>query len=801
MADIYEIKPGMRRDAGASPEPDASTAEAQETLLETLSHDLRTPLNTIIGFADMMGQEILGPLSNPHYREYVDVIATEGRRMLDFINDLLNRKRFENMKRTEHGFRQAIELAPDLICVARDGAIELINPAGADMLGVWPASELRGRPFTDFVAEADRGHFRGGMESLTQERLRIPMTLLRHDGSVVEVELAALPYQEPEEPEAPAEAAGDAVIIMARDVTERNRALKAQATREEHLRKIMDTVADGIITIDENGIIETLNPTAEAIFGYKPGELIGSNVKVLMAEEDASNHDHYLARYRNTGQRHIIGAAREVTGRRKNGSHIPIELAVSEMRFSGRRLFIGALRDITERKENEERLRDLATRDPLTRLPNRNLFTERLEHAIEQADTCGVGFAVLFLDLDNFKTINDALGHLIGDRVIQLAGQRICGCVRGQDTVAHLSGDEFMIILEGMDDEVRASKIARDMLKSVAQPFKIDGREVFTSASIGVVLYPKNAGSIVELMRNVDTAAHFAKKRGRANFQFYTEQLSDDARRRIEIESGLRRAIENDELSLVFQPKVELERRRIVGAEALLRWHNPVLGRVPPDEFIPVAEETGLIVPIGSWVLRQACRTAAAWTAAGLERCHVGVNLSAMQFLHGDLAGEVQGVLKEFDLDPGLLDLELTESMLVSNADETIQTLKVLKDMGIHVSMDDFGTGYSSLSYLTRFPLDSLKVDRAFVTNLPDDRDASAVARAIISMAQNLNLKIVAEGIETESQVGFLHALGCQVGQGYLFSPPVDNEAFIGLARTSATAFAARNSTKGDKGA
>ena len=797
MADIYEIKPGTRR-AEQHPQNAAdATEEANEALLETLSHDLRTPLNTIIGFADMMGQEILGPLSNPHYREYVEVIATEGRRMLDFINDLLNRKRFENMKRTEQGFRHVIELAPDLIAICRGGVIDLINPAGADMLGVWPAAELKGRTFTDFVHKDSLEHFQGGIENLTKERLRTPMALLRADGTTLDVELAALPYEEQED-EPKNDADGHAFILMARDVTERNRALKAQATREEHLRKIMDTVADGIITIDENGIIETLNPTAEEIFGYKPGELVGSNIKVLMAEEDSENHDHYLARYNNTGLRNIIGATREVFGRRKNGSIFPLELAVSEMRFSGRRLYIGAMRDITDRKENEERLRDLAPRDPLTRLPNRNLFTERLKEAIERADTTGAGFGVLFLDLDNFKNINDALGHLIGDRIIQLAGQRVCGCVRGQDTVAHLSGDEFMVILEGMSDEARAAKIAEEILKSVSQPFKVDGREVFTSCSIGVVMYPKNAGSLVELMRNVDTAAHFAKRQGRANFQFYTEQLSEDARRRIEIESGLRRALENNEFELVYQPKVELETRRIVGAEALLRWENATLGKVSPVEFIPVAEDTGLIVSIGSWVLREACKTAADWQREGLDGCHVAVNLSAMQFLHGDLAAEIHQVLDECGLDPHLLDVELTESMLVSNAEETIRILKVIKSMGVNVSMDDFGTGYSSLSYLTRFPLDNLKVDRSFVTGLPDDRDASAVARAIISMAQNLNLRLVAEGIETESQVGFLHALGCQVGQGYLFSPPVANEKFCELVRAGGSAFAKKPPVAGE---
>lgn len=780
MADIYEITPGggqVRKTDRATGKPGAgdSTEEAKDTLLETLSHDLRTPLNTIIGFADMMEQEMLGPLSNPHYREYVEVISKAGRSMLDLINDLLDRRRFENMKRTERSFRQVIELAPDLICILRDKRIELINPAGADLLGVWPASNLKDQEFADYVHADYRALFDGDLDTLISERLRVPLKLIRPNKSEVEVELAALPYQEHDTPE---DGEKPAFMIIARDVTERNRALKAQATREEHLRKIMDTVADGIITIDERGIIETLNPAAETIFGYGPGELIGANVKILMGENDASYHDDYITRYLKTGERRIIGTAREVSARKKDGSLIPIELAVSEMRFSGRRLFIGAARDITERKQHEERLRELATKDPLTRLPNRNLFTERLQESIQHADHEGNGFAVLFVDLDNFKTINDALGHVIGDRIIQLAGQRICGCVRGHDTVAHLSGDEFMVIMEGMNDQARAAKSAREMLASLSQPFKVDGREVFTSASIGVVLYPDNAGSLVELMRNVDTAAHYAKRQGRANFQFYTEKLSDEAQRRIEIESGLRRALENDEFHLVFQPKVDLETRTIIGAEALLRWENPALGVVSPGEFIAVAEETALIVPIGNWVLRTACRQAAEWIGQGLGPVQVGVNLSAMQFLHGDLLTEVKEILEEVGLHPAYLDLELTESMLVSNAEETIRILNVLKGLGVTVSMDDFGTGYSSLSYLTRFPLDSLKVDRAFVTGLPDDRDASALARAIISMAKNLNLKIVAEGIETESQVGFLHALGCHVGQGYLFSRPLTTEKF-----------------------
>lgn len=776
MADIYEIRPRTKKREQNS--KNSVTEDANQTLLATLSHDLRTPLNTIIGFADMMEQEIMGPITNQHYREYVEVISKAGRGMLELVNDLLDRKRFENMKRTEIGFRQVIELAPDLICICRNGLIELINPAGADMLGVWPANNLQGRLFLEFMHKDFQPLFDEHMESLLEEPLRVPVKIVKADGTHVDAELAALPYTESDGPDALKDGEDPAVMIIARDVTERNRALRAVAAREEHLRKIMDTVGDGIITIDENGIIETLNPMAERIFGYGPGELAGTNVKALMLPAEADAHDDYLKHYLRTGAQNIMGETRELMAQRKNGEHFPIELVVSEMRFSGRRLFIGAVRDITDRKQSEERLRDLATRDPLTRLPNRHLFTERLENAIKVADAQETGFAVLFIDLDNFKTINDALGHVTGDRIIQLAGQRLCSCVRSVDTVAHLSGDEFMVILEDMQDERRAAGVAKEMLECLSKPFKIDGREVYTSGSIGVVVYPKNASSLIELMRNVDTAAHYAKKQGRDNYQFYTEKLSADVQHRLEIEHGLRRALENQELQLYFQPKVDLENRRIQGAEALLRWESPALGRVPPNEFIPIAEETGLIVSLGDWVLEEACRQGAEWAARGMDGIHVAVNLSAVQFQHGDLAKKVEQVLAKTKLDPCCLDLELTESMLVSNPDETIRVLNVLKEMGVGVSMDDFGTGYSSLSYLTRFPLDSLKVDRAFVTNLPNDRDAVAVARAIISMAKNLNLNIVAEGIETESQVGFLHALGCQVGQGYLFSPPVPPTAF-----------------------
>ncbi len=464
-----------------------------------------------------------------------------------------------------------------------------------------------------------------------------------------------------------------------------------------------------------------------------------------------------------------------------------------------RRIYIGALRDITERKEHEERLLYLATRDPLTQMPNRRLFTERLEQAIDDANATDSKFAVLFIDLDHFKTINDAMGHVTGDMVLQAVGERLENYLPESDTVAHLSGDEFPIILNGVKNQAEAEEMAGDLLKLISEPFTIEGKEIFTTASIGIVLYPDNASGIDDLMRNVDTAAYQAKKEGRDTFHFYSERLSTEVRRRLEVENGLRRALEGGQLTLAYQAKVDLGSRKIIGAEALLRWEDPDLGVVTPDEFIPIAEETGLITPIGEWVLRTACQEAAKWTKLIADPVHVGVNLSAIQFIQGDLFSSVDKALTDSGLPARLLDLELTESTLVRNPEDTIKTLKLIKSMGVSVSIDDFGTGYSSLSYLTRFPLDSLKVDRAFVANLPDDQDSIAIVRAIVSMAKNLNLTIIAEGIETDNQVSFLNALGCDAGQGYLFSKPVPTEDFVKLLTKDRPVFLAaeRAYTKG----
>lgn len=756
---------------------------ANQSLLETLSHELRTPLNSIIGFADMMDQQILGPIDNLHYRTYMKDICQSGRSMLEIMNSVLERRRFLHANKSEKDFRHIIDLAPDLISICRDGAIQMINPAGANMLDVWPIETLISRKFSDFVHPNYRSLFGDDITLLVDETSSVPMKLKRLDGVEIDVELSAIPYDD----DGPDKGA-TSIMLMARDVSERNRANQLIAAREEHLRKIMETVVDGIITMNQNGVIETVNPAVEVIFGYRPGELIGENITLLIPNTEATPDDDFVSLHLANNQSSLVGSRQEFVARRKDNTLFPIELSVSTFKILKRQLFIGALRDITTRKQNEENLRQMATTDPLTKMPNRILFNERLVDAIERVDGNGHQIAVLFIDLDNFKNINDAFGHLTGDRVIQMAGERLTACLRDCDTVAHIGGDEFSVILDGIEDN-EIEDIAKSMLATLSVSYKVEGKEIFSSGSIGVASYPGSAENINELLKNVDTAIHYAKRQGRANFQFYTSELRSDVQRRMEVEAALRHALENDEFELFYQAKVDLEAHMVTGAEALLRWDSPTLGFVSPVEFIPIAEQAGLIVGIGNWVLRQACIEAAKWMKMDHPPIQVGVNLSALQFLSGDLTQNVQSCLTGSGLTPDLLDLELTESMLVENPEQTIRTLDELKEHGITISMDDFGTGYSSLSYLTRFPLDSIKVDRAFVMNLPDDKDAVAIARAIVSMSQQLGLHIVAEGIETQEQGDFLHALGCHVGQGYFYSKPVPADKFSEMIKQGQSAF------------
>ena len=753
-------------------------------ILRTLSHEMRTPLNNIIGFADMMSAEMLGPMSHPQYRDYAEDILKSGRSILELLNELLEDRRYETLARSDDPHASLIDLAPDLIAICNmDGTIQVLNPAGCAILGVSldgaQLHSLRDYVHPEYAHLLD-DHF----TQLLNEVRRTSMKMVAAEGREVDVEIAASAYEENEN--------GDIqqVMLVARDVTEKNRRIKEVMEREEFLRTIMDTTVDGLITINEMGIIENVNPAAERIFGYSPGGLSGTSISDLIPDARGRRQSDSSTLLKSLEVE--VGGneyGREVTGVRKDGTAFPLEVSLSDFNLRDRLHYIAVVRDITERKKAEDRLKFLATRDPLTHLPNRYLFNERLKESTAEAERTGTKSAILFIDLDNFKNINDAMGHAAGDVVLQLAGKRLESCVRGKDTIARLSGDEFTVILEGVSEDEEVEAVATRMLKALGQPFHVDGKELYTSGSIGVVIYPDSCDNVDDLLKNVYTASHYAKKQGRNNYQFYSSTLSANALRRMSIEHGLRHALENNEFYIAYQPKVDLSTGQVIGAEALARWSNPELGNVSPVEFVPVSEETGLIVPIGDWILETACREAKQWLDNGLEGVSVAVNLSVRQFRQGALAARVDEVLKSTGLPSDYLDLELTESMLVENADETVKVLEELKALGVSLSIDDFGTGYSSLSYLTKFPLDALKVDRSFVTGLPDNPDAVTMAKAIVNMAQNLGLKVIAEGVENERQSTFLHGLGSDIGQGYLFSRPVGYEDFVRLAGGNVTPF------------
>ncbi len=759
-------------------------------VLRTLSHEIRTPLNNIIGFADMMSAEMLGPMSHPQYREYAEDIRKSGQSILDLLNDLLEDRRYAALARSDEQHANLIDLAPDLIAVcAADGTIDTLNPAGCAMLAIDP-HKAKGATLYDYVHEDFKRYLDNDFAELTGEQRRASMRLRAADNRDVEVEVAATVYEEAHDGQL------GQIMLVARDVTEKSRAMREVTEREEFLRSIMDTTVDGLITINEMGMVETANPAAEKIFGYSAGGLQGVQLTDLIPDAQGRRQSDAQMTLKSLEAAQGDVAGRELTGMRKEGSVFPLEMSLSDFVLRERTHYIAVMRDITERKRAEDKLKFLATRDPLTHLPNRYLFNERLREATAASEKSGVKVAVLFIDLDNFKHINDAMGHSAGDVVLQLAGKRLEACVRGKDMIARLSGDEFTVILDNVQEEGEVEAVANRMLRQLSQPFHVDGKELYTSGSIGVIVYPDNCDNVDDLLKNVYTASHHAKKQGRNNFQFYSSTLSANALRRMAIEHGLRHALENDEMHIAYQAKVDLSTGRIIGAEALARWTNPELGPVSPVEFVPVAEETGLIVPIGDWILETACNQAKSWIDAGLDDITVAVNLSVRQFQQGTLADRVDEVLKTSGLPCERLDLELTESMLVENAEETVRVLQGLKALGVSLSIDDFGTGYSSLSYLTKFPIDALKVDRSFVIGLPDNPDAVTMAKAIVNMAKNLGLKVIAEGVENERQSTFLLGLGSDIGQGYLFSRPVGYEEFVRLAGGNVMPFPVQQTRK-----
>jgi len=552
---------------------------------------------------------------------------------------------------------------------------------------------------------------------------------------------------------------------------------------EERLRLLataFESTRDGVVITDLEPRILAVNRAYSEITGYSEPEVVGRNPRFLQSgRHDRAFYQALWASVRESD--HWQG---ELWNRRKNGEIYPQWLTISMVR-NGRgdaTHYVGVLTDISQIKNAEERLEHLAHHDPLTGLPNRLLAQSRLAHALEQAQRHGRRVGILFVDLDRFKTINDSLGHPAGDELLQAIAWRLRGRLREEDTLARLSGDEFLVVLEDLHRPEEAAAVARTITDVLANPFILpSGPEIYVNASIGLSLYPDDGSSAIELIQHADAALHQAKMQGRNTYRFYTEALTRVAHERLALENKLRRALERDELVLHYQPLVSVREERIIGSEALVRWQPPGESLVPPDRFISLAEETGLIVPLGNWVLRVACAQAKAWLDAGLPLL-LAVNLSARQFQQQDMPERVRAVLADTGLPAEWLELEITESTLMEQQGwQAVATLVALKKLGVRLAIDDFGTGYSSLAYLKRFPIDKLKIDRSFVHDIPHSAGDMEIAAAIIAMARSLRLEVLAEGVETLEQLDFLREQGCDAYQGFLSGCPLPAESIAAL--------------------
>jgi len=558
-----------------------------------------------------------------------------------------------------------------------------------------------------------------------------------------------------------------------------NRMMEVIRTEQEQLRKLSQAVEQSpaaVIITDKAGVIEYVNPSFTRLTGYELAEALGNNPRILKSGRME------LAQYQlmwnvlsNGGTWHG-----EFLNRKKNGDYYWAESSIAPIRDADGEIahFLAVQEDIGPRKEYENRLYQQANFDPLTGLPNRQHALDRLGEMIERAHQDRQRVGVLFLDLDNFKSINDTLGHTTGDELLVAVADRLVGVMGEERLVSRLGGDEFLLLLPQVAEIAEAERLAEQAIEAIGQPFEVGGRELFLGASVGITFYPDDGDYPYHLLRNADAAMYEAKERGRNGWSRFTAALNERLQRRLSLESELRLALPREELRLAYQPLWDLAAGRIIGAEALLRWRNRRLGELSPGEFISVAEDTGLILEIGRWVLEEACRQIMRWRREGLPELLVAVNVSSLQFSHGDIADTVRQTLRHSGLPAEALKLEITESLLLTDPQVVVGTLNELRALGVSLAIDDFGTGYSSLSYLRRLPVDMIKIDRSFVEELEHDGDAAVVIGAIIAMAQQLDLRVVAEGVETVGQQEFLRARGVDIVQGYLISRPLPPSQF-----------------------
>ena len=584
-------------------------------------------------------------------------------------------------------------------------------------------------------------------------------------------------------------------FAFVRDITERKQAEEALRASEKRYRLLFERNLAGVFRTTLDGRILDCNPAAAHIFGYDtPEEVLAISIRDVY--HPTFDREAFLTRLKS--EKSLTN--QEIMFRRKDGASgwamVNLGLVDGDC-DAAPQIIEGTLVDITERKIAEDKVQSLAYFDALTGLPNRTLLRDRLSQALATARRQKNKVALLFLDLDRFKIINDSLGHSVGDLLLQKVAERLKGCAREQDTVARLGGDEFLIVLTNVKDIQSAVITAERFMDVMTAEFVIQGHALRVSCSLGISIFPEHGADGETLIKNADAAMYSAKDGGRNSFRLFTAHMNSQAVERLTIENGLRLALDKNELFLVYQPQMDIASGKIIGLEALARWQHPELGLVPPADFIRVAENSGLILSIGEWVLRTACSQVCRWQAEGLAAISVSVNVSAVQFRQDAFTQTVHRILRETGLSPQCLELELTESLLLSNADVMFSVLRQLTAMGLRLAIDDFGTGYSSLSYLRRFPVSRLKIDGSFIRDVPLNSDDAAITVAIISMAKSLNLKVIAEGVENEAQFSFLRTQRCDQIQGYYFSKPLAVDDVAAKLRENDAVAQARAHTRG----
>ncbi|MFN3047729.1 EAL domain-containing protein [Pseudomonas alloputida] len=672
----------------------------------------------------------------------------------------------QQLQTSEEKFAKAFHASPDGLLLSRqsDGLLLEVNEGFCRLTG-YDLNPTIDQTSLDLGIWVDLNERKRLVDQLNRDGFVRDFTchIRRSDGQIRLCELSARPLPI---------TGVDCMLTIARDITERHlmqEKLQLAAT-------VFENTAEGVLITDIDQRISAVNRAFSEITGYSEIEALGQTPRLLASGQHDSAF--YLAMWHQlTAEGHWQG---EIYNKRKNGELYPSWLTISAVRNSDREIthFVAVFADISSIKHAQAKLDYQAHHDPLTGLPNRTLFENRLQGVLTCAQVSNRQGAVLFLDLDRFKHINDSLGHPVGDLLLKGIAQRLKEQVRDVDTVARLGGDEFIILLPGLHRPSDASTIANKLLACFNAPFQAGEHEFFTSASIGISLYPQDGTDVSTLIRNADAAMYRSKAKGRNRVEAYTRDLTAQASERIALEHELRRAVERNEMSLCFQPKLSLKTQSLVGAEALIRWSHPTFGEVPPEHFIHLAEENGTILQLGDWVLEQACRQMQAWKQHYEPFGPLSINLAGAQLRHPHLARRIEQLLKHYQLRAGDLQLEITENFIMSQAEEALAVLYQLKKLGVQLAIDDFGTGYSSLSYLKRLPLDILKIDKSFIRGLPDDPHDAAIARAIIALGRSMQLTIIAEGVENQAQQRFLAAEGCEQIQGYIVSLPLPPEEF-----------------------